>query len=158
MASWENWQKLAKGKNLRILTKVSSFRSLSMVLGQERKLKCRFPLPFQIQIGRKKKMVIDLLFLRNSCCLSVCLILCPEKLAGQQSDWNWEAKICVPFTARVLPSTASSQGNCLSFSLLAVSRSGSLSWEGSIFCALFEDPSFVHGVIQLPGMLIICPS
>lgn len=53
MASWENWQKLGK---VRILTKVSSFRSLSVVPGQERKLKRHFPLSFQIQIGREKNI------------------------------------------------------------------------------------------------------
>ena len=99
-ASWENWQK--PGKRVRILTKVSSPKSVEP--GGERKGKFHVVPSFPNSHWLENTLVIDTFPPRESYCLLVCLILCPENLPGQLSGWGPQT-----YSQTEIPTVASCQ-------------------------------------------------
>lgn len=92
-----SWESCTSQQRVRILIKVSSPRSLSGAWSRGRaKISCcSFPNSdwqekifvkrwiTTCQVAFRHPLVIDLFYPRDSCCLLVCLISCPEKLAWQ---------------------------------------------------------------------------
>lgn len=111
-----------------------------------------------------KALVIDPLSPRNNYCLLVCfhLVSWETGLAtirlevGGQKYGRTEMWAAPYFQVGSYQLLLGSQGICLSLSLLVVLGSSSGSWECDIFCALFEDPSDVHWVIQYCQEYVVC--
>ena len=151
---------------VRIPTIVNSPGCLPLVSSQEGKAKFHVVLLFPSSDVSSWIWFIDvhqliiILFPRDSYCLLFCcccclFVFCFMSWEFGLSTISLEApKIrpdrnggCTPFASRVLPTVANSQGDYLSLSSFWI-YSGSKSCEGSIFCTLFGDFSYIHGVVQ----------
>lgn len=135
--------------------------------------KISLSLPFKIHIGRQKTYVrirslncdfwicfevptgYNPFSPRDSYCLLVCLVLCPENLAGQPQGWRtskiWLQKcglhsICS--LAGVLLTVASSQGDCLSVSFFWLSLGVTLDLEKIVPSAPSLGYILVQGSVQ----------
>ena len=119
--------------------------------------------PFQIQSLINLVFSSHLLIVsppRKSCCILACLILSPENLAWQPSDWGsrvWPCRSvhCTPFVAR-FGQMYLWVASCVQ--LLVIFASGSESQEGSIFCTLCGEISLVSkGLFCTPRNTTVCP-
>ena len=117
--------------------------------------------PFQIQSLINLVFSSHLLIVsppRKSCCILACLILSPENLAWQPSDWGsrvWPCRSvhCTPFVAR-FGQMYLWVASCVQ--LLVIFASGSGSQEDSIFCTLCGDRYLLcpRGCSVLLGILL----